>query len=108
MKDICSQEEGDLSSADIFRTRGRGVLQMRTSALFWAKTSDFSKFIVCPHGQRGREVEPVRTFFGQGGREINFLRFCENVLYGRRTSYKWFPEKNKNWGTFVYPTNFKL
>jgi len=40
---------------------------MRTSALFDAKTFDFSKFMVCPHGQGGRGVEPVRTFFGQGG-----------------------------------------
>jgi len=26
---------------------------MRKSALFGAKTSDFSKFILCPHGQGG-------------------------------------------------------
>jgi len=32
----------------------KGVLQMRTSALFVHKPSDLSKFMVCPHGQ-GRE-----------------------------------------------------
>jgi len=38
-----------------FSDKGReGVLQMRTSALFDAKSFDFSKFMVYPHGQ-GRE-----------------------------------------------------
>jgi len=41
-------EEG-LSNADIFRTKG--VLQMQTSALFGAKTSNFLKFNDCSHGQ---------------------------------------------------------
>jgi len=48
---------------------------MLTSVLFVAKpTSNFSKFVVCPHtwtGRRGRQgIEPVLTFFGQG--EVNF------------------------------------
>jgi len=38
---------------------------MRMSALFGAKNSDFSKFMVCPHGQGGKGIEPVRTFSGQ-------------------------------------------
>jgi len=49
MKDVCSQ--GRLYSADILRTRG--VLQMWMFALFGAKSSDFLKFMVCPHGQGG-------------------------------------------------------
>jgi len=52
---------------------------MRTSALFGAKTFDFSKFMVCPHGQGGeggrkRGVEPVQTFCGQGGRGGSIFR----------------------------------
>jgi len=41
---------------------------MRPSACFKAKNSDFSKLMVCLHGQvkRGR-VGPVRTFFGHWG-----------------------------------------
>jgi len=70
-----------MSSADIFRTRG--VLQMRTSALFDAKNFVFSKFMVCQRGQMGRGVEPVLTFFGQGGKGVNFSRLCADVLYGR-------------------------
>jgi len=76
--------EGELFSADILRTRG--VLQgeggssdadMRT---FWRKkTSDFSKFVVCPYGQRGRGVEPVRTFRKQGVRGGQFFA----ILCGR-------------------------
>jgi len=35
-----------------FGQGGEGlVIQMWTSALFGAKTSDFSKFMVCPHEQ---------------------------------------------------------
>jgi len=48
------------------------VLQMRTSAFFGTKTSDFSKFMVCPNGQGGK-----------GGGMISFLRFCVDVFYGR-------------------------
>jgi len=41
-------------------------------------TSDFSKFIVCPHGQ-GR-VDPGRTFCGQRGRGANFWRFYADIF----------------------------
>jgi len=40
---------------------------MRTYALFGAKTSDFSKVMVCAHGQGG----------------VNFSRYCADALYGR-------------------------
>jgi len=46
---------------------------MRTSALFGTK--NFEIYMVCPHGQRGRGIEPVRTFCGQGGRESIFRDF---------------------------------
>jgi len=45
INDVRTQEE--LTSADILRTRERGVLQMRMSVLFDAKTSDFSKLMAC-------------------------------------------------------------
>jgi len=70
-----SRGEGGLSSAD------NESLQMRTSALFGAKTPDFSKFMASPYGQR-RGVEPLQTFFGQGGGG-HFLRFCADVFFGR-------------------------
>jgi len=50
IKDVCSQEGRSLSRAD----KEEGVLQMQTSALFGTKTSDFSKFMVCPHRQEGK------------------------------------------------------
>jgi len=34
------------------------------SAFFDAKNLGYLKFMVCPHGQVGREVEPVWTYFG--------------------------------------------
>jgi len=49
---------GGLFSADIFRTRG--ILQMRTSALFGAKNFRFLKFMVCPDGQ-GDQCGHLRT-----------------------------------------------
>jgi len=55
---------------------------MWTSALFGEKTSNFSKFMVCPHGQGElRQCE----FFEQRGREGEsiFLRFYADDLYGQ-------------------------
>jgi len=43
----------------------KGALQMRASALFGAKNFDILRFMVYPHGQGGRRVEPVRTFCRQ-------------------------------------------
>jgi len=44
IKDVRSQEgNGGLSSADIFRTRGEGGFQMRTSELFGVKNFGFFK-----------------------------------------------------------------
>jgi len=61
---------------------GQGFLQMRTFALFGAKTLDFPKFMVCPHGQGGWEAEPVQAFFDKGER-VNFSQFYADVFYGR-------------------------
>jgi len=43
------------------------------SAVFGAKNVGFFEFMVCPHGQGGKGVEPVRTFCRQGGR-VNYVR----------------------------------
>jgi len=48
------------------RTRGKGLLQMRISTLLEQKTLDFSKFLMCLHGQEREGVEPVRTRGGGG------------------------------------------
>jgi len=79
IKDI-SQGGGALSSA---AKGGKGDLQMRTSAFFGKKKSDFLKFMACPHEQGGG-VEPVRRFFGQGrGIAIFAFRDFMRSLYGR-------------------------
>jgi len=52
IQDVRTKE--GLSSAEILLTKREGVLQMRTFALFGEKNSDFSKFMVCPHRQRGQ------------------------------------------------------
>jgi len=48
---------------------------MRTSALFGAKISDFSKFMVSPHGQKGRELSQCGHFVDKGEGPI----FCDFV-----------------------------
>jgi len=73
-----------LSSVDIFRTRGRGLFQMRSGFLqMRLQNPDFSKFMVCPHGQGGgrggwASTDILRT----RRREGHFSRFCADVLYG--------------------------
>jgi len=53
---------------------------MRMPAVFGKKTSDFSKFMVCPFGQRGL----VHCgHFSDKMEGVNFLRFCADVFYGR-------------------------
>jgi len=69
---------GNLSSVDILPTRG--VLQMHTTALFGTKIFRF--FEIYGVSTLTREVEPVRTFCGQAGMGVNFLRFYVDVLYG--------------------------
>jgi len=63
------------------RSQGRGVLQMWTSALFSTKNFGFFEIYGVSARTRGRVVEPVRRFFGQGG--VNFSRFCADFFYGR-------------------------
>jgi len=60
LKDIHNQGDCPMSSA---------VLQMRTSALCGERTSDFSKLMVCSHGQGGGShffSVFVRTYFMKG------------------------------------------
>jgi len=52
---------------------------MRTSALFGAKNSRILKSM-CVRTDKG--VEPVRTFYGQGGRGLIFRDFFADDLYG--------------------------
>jgi len=45
------------------------------------KTSDFSKFMVCPHGQGVEGVQPVDILWTRGSRErVNFSH--ADILYG--------------------------
>jgi len=52
--------------------------------------------MVCPHGQDGRGVELVRTFFGKGAIGVNFSQFCADIFYEPKnkildfSSTKWF------------------
>jgi len=67
---------GILSSADNFRTWVKGDLQMWTTSLLGTQTSDFLKFMVCPHN---KGVEPVRIFAGKG--ESIFRDFVLTLLW---------------------------
>jgi len=49
---------------------------------FWRQiTSDFSKFMTCPHGQGGRGVELMRTFCCQGEGVNFFSILCGRLLW---------------------------
>jgi len=50
---------------------------MRTSHFLIQKTSHFSKFMMCPHGQGGRRFEPVRN----RGRGPLFAILCGRLLW---------------------------
>jgi len=50
---------------------------MWTSALFGPKTSNFSKFMVCPHGQGGGGWASADIFRTTG---VNFSRFCADIF----------------------------
>jgi len=58
---------------DILRIR---EVLLWTSELFVAKIF----FEIYGVSARTRGVEPVRTFYEQGGGEVNFLRFCTDTL----------------------------
>jgi len=74
------ERRGGLSSADIFRKRGGGVLQMRTSALFGAKNFEFFEIYgVSERTRGGGRVERVWTFCGQGGQFFAIL--CGRLLW---------------------------
>jgi len=46
-----------------FPGKGKGVFRCEGPHFLVQKSSDFSKFMVCPHRHGGRRVGPVRTFF---------------------------------------------
>jgi len=62
-----------------FGQEGRGFIRCGRPQFLVQKTSDFSKFMVSPYGQVGKEIEPVRTFFGEGVRghysRFSFMNF---------------------------------
>jgi len=62
------------------RPQGRGgFFRCGRPHILMQKTSDFSKFMVCPHGQGGRGFEPVRTFCEQGDQFFAFM--CRRPLW---------------------------
>jgi len=65
------QGGGSLSSVD----KEKGFFRYGRPQFLVQKTSDFSKFMVCPNGQGGLSQ------CGQG--RINFSQFYADVLYGR-------------------------
>jgi len=58
--------EGVIQYGNFADKRGRGYFKCGRPHILVQNTSDFLKFMVCPHGQEGRG-EPMRTFFGQEG-----------------------------------------
>jgi len=75
----CPQSEGRrFVQCGHFSDKGEEVLQMRTSALFGTKNFGFFEIYGVSAGTR--EVEPVLTFCGQGGRRVNFRDFVRTFF----------------------------
>jgi len=68
------RSQGGLSSADILQTRWRGFFKCGRLHFLAQKTSEFSIFLVCPHGQGGLSQ------CGQGGGEF-FAILCGRLLW---------------------------
>jgi len=59
---------------------------MRSSTPFYAKDFGFFAVYVCPYGQGGREVQPVRAF-ARKGRGVNFHVFVlASLMDGPKSS----------------------
>jgi len=74
IKDVRSQGERGFVQSGYFADKGEGVIHFLEQ-----KTSDFSKFMVCPCGQGG--LSQCGHFADKRG--VNFSRFCADVFYGR-------------------------
>jgi len=70
-----------------FFGQGEGGSSDTDVRTFWEqKTSDFSKFMVCSHGQGG--LSQCGHFFGQ--RVVNFFaNFCGHLLWTAPNVYKY-------------------
>jgi len=75
IKDVCRQGGRGLSSADVFRAKGK---EMRTFALFGVK--NFVFFKIYGVSARTRGVEPERRFFEQEGGQF-FAILCGRPLW---------------------------
>jgi len=67
-----------LSSADIFRTRGRGFIRSGRPHFLAQKASDFSKLMVCLYEQRG--LSHYGSHFTDWGGQI-FAIMCGRLLW---------------------------
>jgi len=82
MKDVRSYRRGSLSNAVILRTRM--ALQMRTSALFGAKTFGIFRNLWCVRTDKG-ELTQCGNFADKKGRGVgaksNFRNFVRTTLW---------------------------
>jgi len=79
IKDVRTQGKEGLPSASILRiTHGEGFFRCGRPHFLMQKTSDFSKFMVCPYGQGGRGSASADK-----RERVKFSRFCADFLYGR-------------------------
>jgi len=76
-----------LSSADILQTSGEGGSSDADVRTFLCKkTSDFSKFIVCPHGKREGGGLNQCGHFADKGVGVNF---CDFVIFSKIFAFAW-------------------
>jgi len=77
-------QSGGICLVRTFCGQGGGFFRCGRLHFLVQKTSDFSKFMVCPHGQeRRRGWTSADKRWG-----VNFSRFCADVFYGRPLTWK--------------------
>jgi len=95
IKDVRSQEEGFVQCGH-FSNKEEGFLQMQTFALFCVYKFGFSKFMMCPHRQRGRQCGHFSDKRGQ----------LFAILYGHllwmvpneiASSFEWLENGSNRW-----------
>jgi len=68
-----------LFSIGHFAGKGRFLKCENAHLLVLQKTSDYLKFMMCPHGHGGRDLIQCEHFLDKGG--VNFSQFCAEVLW---------------------------
>jgi len=80
-KYVCSQKGGGFVWCRYFVDEEEvGFFRIRRPRFFAQIASDFSKFMMCPHGQRDRELSQSGHFANKGEESLFYSILCRRLL----------------------------